>query len=72
MIAIRGGVWLDPDHRIRFVGPNALTRAAFPGGEDEMHFAVGLGLAFTRFQVDIAVDLSDTVDTASLSAIYTF
>lgn len=72
VIAIRGGVWLDPDHQIRFVGPNALTRAAFPGGDDEVHFAVGLGLAFQVFQIDFAVDLSRPVDTASLSAIYTF
>ncbi len=65
-------MWLDPDHRIRFVGPSALSRAAFPGGDDEVHFAVGLGLAFQAFQIDFAADLSRPVDTASLSAIYTF
>jgi hypothetical protein len=35
-------------------------------------YALGLGLAFKNFQLDAAVDLPDTVDTASLSLIYSF
>ncbi len=72
VLALRGGVWLDPDHRFRFVGPDPLTRAAFSPGDDEVHFAAGLGLAFRTLQIDAAVDLSDPVDTASISVIYTF
>jgi hypothetical protein len=41
-------------------------------GSDEVHYAVGLGLAFWTFQLDLAVDFSDLVDTVSLSAIYQF
>ena len=71
VVAFRGGVWLDPDHQIRSEGGD-LTRAAFPGGSDEVHLAAGVGLAFQTFQIDLAVDVSDLVDTASLSAILTF
>lgn len=58
VIAVRLGVWLDPEHR-----------ALFPPGEDELHVAVGVGLAFKTFQVDAGVDFSDLVDTGSLSVI---
>ena len=39
---------------------------------NEVHVALGLGLAFSTFQIDLAADLSDPVDTFSLSAIYSF
>ena len=63
----------DPDHRFRSVHPdNPEHRALFQAGEDELHFTVGVGLAFESFQVDLAADFSDLVDTVSLSAIYSF
>ena len=37
-----------------------------------MHYAAGLGVAMERFQIDLAADFSDGVDTVSLSAIYNF
>jgi hypothetical protein len=37
-----------------------------------MHYAGGVGLAFKRFQIDFGIDFSDQVDTASISAIYSF
>ena len=73
LIAIRLGAWLDPDHRIRIGGErSAFDRAIFQPGDDEVHVSAGVGLVFERFQVDLAVDFSDLVDTASLSAIYHF
>jgi long-chain fatty acid transport protein len=73
VLALRAGVWLDPDHRFRSVHPyNPEHRAHFQPGEDELHFALGLGLAFKSFQIDLAADFSDLVDTLSLSAIYSF
>ena len=73
VLAIRAGVWLDPDHRFRSTHPyNPDHRALFQPGEDEVHVALGLGLAFTSFQIDLAADFSDLVDTVSLSAIYSF
>ncbi len=80
--ALRLGAWYDPDHRPRFTGDlrtldgsnarNLLARAAFPGGDDEMHYAVGLGLVFAGWQVDVGVDLSELVDTVAVSMIYGF
>ena len=72
-MAIRAGVWHDPDHQTR-ANDNAddHTRALLRRGEDQFHYALGVGLAFTNFQVDAALDLSDTVKTASLSVIYSF
>ncbi len=73
VVALRAGAWIDPDHRIRFAGgTGALDRAIFRGGDDELHFAFGLGVAVKSIQIDAAVDFSDLVDTASLSAIYSF
>jgi len=73
VLAIRAGVWLDPDHRFRSTHPDdPVHRATFQAGEDEIHVAVGLGFAFKSFQIDFAADFSDLVDTASLSMIYSF
>ena len=73
VIALRAGAWLDPDHRVRFTDTgNELDRAIFRGGDDELHFALGAGIAFERFQVDVAADFSNLVDTVALSAIYSF
>jgi long-subunit fatty acid transport protein len=73
VLALRAGVWLDPDHRFRSIHPeNPEHRALFQAGEDEVHVAVGVGVAFKSFQIDFAADISDLVDTFSLSAIYSF
>ena len=73
VVALRAGAWLDPDHRVRFTDTgNALDRAIFRGGGDELHFALGAGIAFDRLQIDLAADFSDLVDTVALSAIYSF
>jgi len=74
VIALRAGAWLDPDHRIRGRGDSdrEYLGALFPRGDDEWHWSAGVGAAFEHVQVDLAADLSDQVDTVSLSAIYTF
>ncbi len=76
VIALRGGVWLDPDHRLRFEGTPVLDElldaALFQRGEDEIHWSAGVGLVFRRFQVDLGIDISDLVNTVSLSTIYGF
>jgi long-subunit fatty acid transport protein len=73
IVALRSGVWLDPDHRLRFTGDQRdPTAALLRPGDDTWHYAVGIGLAFETFQIDLAVDLSDLIDTASFSAIYSF
>ncbi len=72
IVAVRLGAWLDPDHRIQATQGGALFRALLPPGDDEIHLSAGLGVAFERFQVDLAVDVSDPADTASVSAVYSF
>jgi len=72
LIAIRGGLWRDPDHRFRYEGDDPFERAVFPPGEDSLHVSVGVGIAFSRFQIDIGADLSDAVDQFAISGIYSF
>jgi hypothetical protein len=72
VIAVRAGVWLDPDHQLRAIGDDFIDRALQPPGEDQVHFTFGAGLAFGSFQIDFGVDLADRVDVFSASAIYSF
>jgi hypothetical protein len=68
VVSLRAGVWLDPDHRISCSGCNYVAEAVLTSGEDQMHYAAGLGLAFKR----LAADFSELVDTVSLSFICSF
>lgn len=72
VIALRAGVWLDPDHRVRAVSDEPFNRAVFQGGEDQVHYALGFGLALKSFQLDVGVDLSDSRNTFSVSGIFSF
>lgn len=72
VVAVRVGTWRDPDHRLRSISDDPLDHFYFEGGSDEMHYALGLGVAFENFQLDVGIDVSDLVDTASLSIIYSF
>jgi len=72
IIAVRLGAWLEPDHQIRATGDDPFTSALLPRGDDDMHYSAGLGVAMQRFQIDVAVDFADRLDTVSLSAIYNF
>jgi hypothetical protein len=72
ILAVRAGIWLDPDHRVRATIEDDLFQAVFQPGFDELHYALGLGAAFDRFQIDLGVDLSEYRDTVSLSAIFSF
>ena len=44
VIAVRGGMWRDPDHRFRGIS-DAFTNALFVGGSDTVHGSFGIGLA---------------------------
>lgn len=72
LLALRAGAWLDPEHAMRATSDNPYTRALLRPVGDKMHYAVGFGMAFERFQLDGAIDFSDLVDTISLSAIFSF
>ena len=72
LIAVRGGLWHDPDHRFRYEGDDPFARALYQPGEDALHINIGAGIAFKRLQIDVGADLSDAVDQFALSAIYSF
>ena len=72
IVALRFGAWHEPDHQMYATVDDPFTRAMLPKGEDDTHFTAGLGVAMDRFQVDLAFDFADRVDTFSLSAIYAF
>ncbi|MCU0291777.1 MAG: outer membrane protein transport protein, partial [Thermoanaerobaculaceae bacterium] len=73
VIPVRLGVWHDPDHKIRYEGEVEAERARFGGGDDQVHYTAGVGVAVgTPFELNIAYDHSDTVKTASLSAVIRF
>ncbi len=75
--ALRAGYWRDPAHSTQYVGPlNHPDRVAeallFPKGEDQDHFSIGAGLAWPRFQIDIAYDTSDRYKVGSITAVTRF
>ncbi|MCM2315455.1 MAG: hypothetical protein NDJ92_09935 [Thermoanaerobaculia bacterium] len=75
--AIRGGWWRDPEHSLRYAGPQTsgnqvAASILFPEGEDQDHYSIGIGFAFTNLQVDAAYDTSDKFKVGSISAKYVF
>ncbi len=78
-LALRAGVYNDPDHTIRFTGTTGnpsvdlLGKALFPGGDDQIHVTGGVGLVVNNhFQIDSAADIADKHTQFSLSAVYRF
>ena len=71
-IAIRGGFWHDPDHRIRYTGEFSPDTVLFPAGDDEEHVTFGGGVVFEKVQFDVGFDRSETVKTFSVSAVLRF
>jgi hypothetical protein len=72
LIAVRGGLWHDPDHRFRYEGTEPFPRAIYRSGKDALHLSIGAGIAFKRLQIDIGADFSDAVDQFAISGIYSF
>jgi long-chain fatty acid transport protein len=71
--AIRLGTWYETEHRLRYDGNDKRLQARFQPGEGELHAAAGFGLVVREsFQVDFGVDLSDSVQTTSLSIVWFF
>jgi long-chain fatty acid transport protein len=71
--SLRLGAWYDPEHRIRYEGERSeFLENKFLPGEDELHYAAGFGVVVGRVQIDVAADVSDPVDTISLSGVVRF
>ena len=85
-LSLRLGAWYEDRHNINFegdlnefasFGPEAQLEAlafatVFSAGEDQLHYSLGLGWAFSSFQVDFAADFSDRQDILSLSGVWRF
>lgn len=77
-LSLRAGAWIDPEHSLRKPAPgsawsddsNAVIFSYRTGAQ--MHWSLGAGLAFERFSVDIAADLSKYSDTVSVSGVFRF
>ena len=75
--ALRAGYWRDPAHSVEWNGPlthpDFVAEAMlFPEGEDQNHVSVGVGLAWPRFQVDLAYDTSKHYKVGSISMVTRF
>ena len=71
-IAVRGGYWHDPDHRIRYNGAFSADTILFPAGKDAEHVTFGGGIVFEKVQFDVGFDRAETVNTFSVSAVLRF
>ena len=82
--SLRAGVWRDPAHELVYRGnppnfdpatqnpeANAVTFSSGRKGS-QTHYAIGAGMAFSKFQIDIGADFSDTSDTVSASGVLRF
>ncbi|MBK8594528.1 MAG: outer membrane protein transport protein [Holophagales bacterium] len=72
VIAVRVGAWLDPDHALCGDSTDSPYPCAAGERSDEVHVTLGFGLAFRRFQLDLAVDGSRSQVTSSISGIFSF
>ncbi len=75
--ALRAGYWRDPAHSVEWNGPlthpDFVAEAMlFPEGEAQNHFSVGAGLAWPRFQIDVAYDSSKHYKVGSMSVVTRF
>jgi long-subunit fatty acid transport protein len=71
-IAVRGGVWRDPAHRITYSGDFSSDTILYPDGKDETHGTFGAGIVFEKFQLDVGFDRAESVKTFSVSAVLRF
>ena len=72
VLAVRVGGWLDPDHRLCGAAPDSPYRCEADARSGRGHVTLGFGMAFKRFQLDLAVDVSRAEATSSISGIFSF
>jgi long-subunit fatty acid transport protein len=77
--AVRGGVWFDPDHSIRYEATpandrlDALYSATLPGGDDLVHYTAGGGIVLTsRIELNAGADFSSRTTYVTASAVFRF
>jgi long-chain fatty acid transport protein len=78
-LAVRGGFWVDPDHVVRYEATPAhdetdtLYQATLPGGETEIHYTAGVGIAPRSWlEINGAADVSERTKYVTLSMVVRF
>lgn len=76
---LRAGAWLEKRHTVHHTGSAILSDGTtnanavlFSTGSNEMHFSLGMGWVFEKFQIDAATDQSDRGDIYSVSGVWRF
>ena len=69
---LRAGAWSDPDHDMQYTGSDEELKLLFLSGDDEVHVSGGFGVRMPSFQIDMGVDLSERVDTVSVTGVFYF
>jgi hypothetical protein len=79
VLALRGGVWYDPNHQTYFDADPATGLPAprwavlLPKRSGAWHGSAGFGVTMRRhLQIDAAIDLSDLIDTFAISTVWRF
>jgi long-subunit fatty acid transport protein len=75
-VGLRVGSWFDPDHRMRYDGPEEgapYFSVLYRPGQDNIHLTGGIGMVIGEsLQLDAAFDIADNVSTYSISGVYRF
>lgn len=71
-VALRGGAWFDPAHSLGFTGTDQFSLATFRARGDQWHYAFGGGIVIQRVELNAGADLSDFVNTFSVSTVIRF
>lgn len=73
-LALRAGAFTESDSTIRAISTGTsesfATEEAFRGRDTQLHGAVGVGINFKRFKIDLAMDWARTDNEYLISAIY--
>lgn len=72
-LALRGGYYFRPDHKVYYTGPIMSFRELVKKGDDDHIFSLGAGAVFfENVQVDVGASLGDTIEEYILSFVYRF
>lgn len=78
-LAVRGGLWVDPDHVVRYEPTaahdetDAVYQATLPGGETQVHYTGGMGIAPTPWlEINGAADISSRTKYVTVSTVVRF
>ena len=70
VVAFRAGLWSESRGTYEVVDLTGVERSI--DGETLTHAAFGFGFAFSRFQLDLGLDVSDRAVIGSISFVYSF